>query len=350
MPEIWLPYGDVEIVVNIKAEHLSEVVGVADKALPEEDVLSQLGLVERPGLVVTDGSPAARRVLERLAPQWGPVPIRTVGGGEEPAAGRVEFGPVDGQMFMVDSALVDGRLLVVSEAKFDPVYGFYGSAPLVVEALGLRREALKRWKGSVSPGADTDPLWFAMRAASQLRDMKALEAVSAPRGVAHLSYGDAASAKSASADYLNSKRRMRVEPSRFVIIGCGGEDDTLSKALAVAANNLRAVAADAEVVVVAECGRGLGSAYLRGLADGTPAQKGSGGADEAALRELRRAGSLRLVSVLPKSIVEKRFGMSAHSSLGEALEAVERKHGWRVKATVLPEASMMMSDGQTINT
>ncbi|MEM0286891.1 MAG: hypothetical protein QXG05_01800 [Nitrososphaerota archaeon] len=349
MPEIWMPYGNVEVVINVKAEQLGEIIDIDNQAIEKESLRSKLAAVSVPDIIVHDQFEYSKKIVHELISTWGEAgkTVKIFSGYDiENAwndAQSVEVGPVDGSMIRFPSPLIDQSILVVSMGSFHPIYGYYGTIPFIAETIGLREQMIRRWRKTVESGKDTDAFWFAEKVVSNLKKLVSFEYVPSPSGIAHLAYGDASSVRSSIKEFIDNKRQIKAKGSRLVILGCGGLglDSTLSSALITAGNNMSIIPKDAEIVVVAECGKGLGSQELRAAADNMAPQRSS--SEGFILESLRSTANVHLVSILPKSIVERRLGFIAHSSLKEAFESIESKHGWRLKSTILPHASFMMT-------
>src|SRR5579885_2098708 len=328
MPEIWLPYGKDEIVINIKAEYLGSVVESTEKQLDAEQLV--IDDVDYADVVIHDGSKQTKII------EADPLDFNS-----NQASDASEHTLVDGSMVKVPSFLLKSKVLVISPCSFDPLFGFYGPHILLTSYAGLLREAVKRWDRKLNPGGDPDTGWFAMRLAKSIPDLKVMTFLKGPRGILEFRYGEVESAFSYMKDYLKSRRSVEVQQSRFIIIGAGGDsaDRTLAGSLLSASNNIEVAAEDAEIILVAECSDGLGSAYLRGIVDGAQLSRDPSAWEETMLENISSRGNIHLVSTLPKAMVERRLKMKAYSSLREAFEAVQSSHGWRFKASVITDSS-----------
>lgn len=356
MPEIWLPYGTNEVVINIKAENLAETADINDKPLQEDEVLNSLKQVERPQAVVTDGTSASRTILEKLSRVWGDstgilnvVELKSWQNGEQdtnrPADKTSELGIVDGVLVRAPVSMLEAKPLLISACVFDPVFGFRGPEVLLTKMTSLEVEALKRWNGTMAPAGDTDPFWFASKVADLFAGLKALTMVPTAGGPAMLSYGEVKASSEGARGYLRTSGKRELRGSRLTVLGCGGSDydSTLADALVMLGNHLDIIPDEAEVIIAAECSDGLGSRRFRNIADGVQGGRPGESVEERILKELSERATVHLVSTLPKSIVEKRFKLDAHSSLREAFEKVEARHSWRLKANIIPRAPLIWS-------
>jgi len=348
MPEIWLPYGRDEIVINIKAEYLSDVVESSEKTVDAEQLNLAIDDFDYADVVIHDGSKQSRMILDLLSKKWESkgkqarfIEAKPLDFDATQASEAIEHTLVDGSMVKVPSFLLRSKVLIISPFNFDPLFGFYGPHVLLASFAGLLNEAVKRWDRKLNPGGDPDTGWFARRLAKSISDLKVLAFLKGPRGVIEFKYGEVEAAFSYMKEYLKSKRSIEFQQSRFMVIGSGGDpiDRTLAGSLLSASNNIDGVSEDAEIILVAECGDGLGSSYLRRVVDGAQLNRDSSTWEETVLANINSRGKIHLVSTLPKAIVERRLKMKAYSSLREAFETVQSSHGWRFKANVITDSS-----------
>jgi hypothetical protein len=364
VPEIWLPYGQVEVVINAKAENLGDVVEAPPHVLGDQAVLEQIKGLPRKGFVLLDGSNSSVDVLNLVASVWQAPPKEVTVSGRGPwspgvlkrlerfgysvsvEAPEAELGVVDGVLVRSLAKLRPDDSLVISEGAFDPVFGFRGAPVAVTRALGLGVEAVRRWKGEPASGKDTDPGWFAGRVASEVGDVLSLEYVRGRKGLAALNLGSCSEAHSRSAKFLGDNDMFTISKSRFFMVSPGGGegDPTLHSALLALLNQMEALGEDAEAVLIAEALEGLGSAALRSLCDMDVRQESlshvEGYEDVLMLKWIKANLKLHMVSTLPRTIVEKRLGLIGHQSAKQAFEEVESRHGGKLKATVVKDASI----------
>ncbi|MEM0117317.1 MAG: hypothetical protein QXV32_02615 [Conexivisphaerales archaeon] len=348
MPEIWLPYGKDEVVINVKAENINHIVESSEKQIDEEELLSRLENVEYSDLVIHDGSRQSRQLIELLQKKWESsskkprlIEARSLIFDSAQEASEAEHLLVDGSMLKVPSFLLKGRPLVISSFSFNPIFGFFGPHLLLAAASGLVGEAMKRWDRKLSPGGDPDAGWFLMRFARSIPESKTVTFVRNSKGITEVRYGDIEATIAYMKDYLKTRGSAELQQSRLVVLGAGGDvnDSTFASSLLSVANNLNAIADDAEIIIVAECIEGLGSSYIRRIVDGAQLSRDASAWEEVILNELAKRGRIHLVSTLPKSIVERRLKMKPYSALRDAFESVQQAHGWRFKANIIADSS-----------
>ncbi len=157
MPEIWLPYGDVEVVLSLKAEQLSQEVKVEDGEVDLDEVRERIESLEfdfSRGLTVLDEGPYSIQILDLTISTLGlkPSDIRLLApaktwrvlerrGFKRPSSGYSSLGIVDGCRITAPSEVERGTL-VISEVGFDVLYGFKGPWSAVCDSLDLKGEVI----------------------------------------------------------------------------------------------------------------------------------------------------------------------------------------------------------------
>jgi hypothetical protein len=354
MPEIWFPYGSVEVVLNVKAENVGQEVYLKDEGMSMEAIKGRLEKVDFSpgrGLVMVDENPISLEILDLLLGIWR----------VEPADVRVMAPPsflsrLERRGFSLPSsplkkAVVDGssvdipvedEILVIGEAGFDVLYGYKGPWSVLTDSLGLRREVWKRKEEKVTPGKEDHGTWFAERVMEEVSPT-VISYLPATKGVSEIFVG-----KNVKKEVLKrlEKRRMRVEPLRLVVISAGGEpfDDTLSGILRASCNHLSALK-EGEMILVGEAGRGLGSEALELKAEGREGSLSDyvhGLEDLECLKLLKELGQVNLVTSLPEAFIN-RLGIKVYRSLSKAFYDIQSRHGRRLKSILISHGSLTLS-------
>ena len=352
MPEIWLPYGDVEVVLNLKAELLAQElraeIGGADLSPVKE-------MEGRPGLVIIDENPYSLELLNVAMGAWGAKPseVAVMGpprlmkvlerrGFKRPTSGIVDIGIVDGRRILAPAEAAGGAL-VIAEVGFDVLYGYKGPWSALCDALGLRGEVWKRKEEKLTPGTEDGWSWFAEEVLKAFGG-DAIAYIMGADGPYKIYVGDAMKAGESLKPHL---MRKGLRPTRFLIVSAGGRpyDETLSGVLRAACNHQAILARDAELVVVGEARLGLGSKPLEMMFEGMPIPSDyiEGMEDLLCIELLKERGELHLVTALPEAML-KRLGLRAHRSVSKAFEEIEARHGWRLRATVIHHGALILTN------
>ena len=355
MPEVWFPYGGVETLVTIQAENL----GAAVEPVPEDRPVETQGLVDLlkgpASLVVCDFAPTTvslvKSLVAMLPSQEG---LKVLSGESKKLEGAVS--ELKGRVVQLDRPIegavgVPGQLadpwqkVFVSTARPDPLYG-------IVDA---RIQAALNWlPGASEAGAgareDMEPTPFektdSFDAVSGLAGSfsNATFASVVPRGGKVRQVFENAPFDAVKQGFLESN----VSPSRGLIIGPGGKgfDDTFSSALRTLWGSLGAVRRGGEILMVCECGSGMGSQAMEMLVSGRLQGEGKKrdkyvpGLEEVYyLSKLKEEYGVMLLSGLPEVFAKGKLGLSTARGSGEAVGRLLNKLGRTAKVNLVSRAS-----------
>lgn len=331
MPEIWLPYGEVEVVLATGSENLGSIVESKLSGISQQEI----NLKPYKNIII-DGRDMSKVVLQKY--------LGTVSAQADSSTPAIRTVTVDGVDVNIPPNLSDNTLLV-GTTRVDPMYGFLGPHSLVAKELGLDMEVWRRKDGGLHAVNEDNGVWFSKRLLESC-DADALFYFDLTKPPI---YGQALKVYE---ELLNIYKvnNLPQKQSKFTIISAGGSphDDTLSDALAVAHSIIGYLAEDSELIIVAQMKDGLGSPALRGLVEGkkfktaTGEQYRSGVEGVAALVELKATAKVHLVSALPSAYAD-RLGVRLFSSLRDAFKAVQEAHKGRFKANIIKNASIYHS-------
>jgi hypothetical protein len=355
LPEVWIPYGSVETLVTIQAENLGELIEPrADEAqvqVQQLDELSGTSLVfigdTKPttlelvrSLLGRDGSSALRfctRDTKRVESSLPELKGRLL----EPSQDTVKTA---GGFSISSSIFAAGSKLVIATAQPDPLFGIVDAR--VRCALDFVNGA---WEGAAAARKDYEPTPFERTESYDLLD-GAVRDVADIRFVTIVPRGGRAGAVLVDPsfdDVRGSFYSCGVSQSKAMVVGVGGAgyDDTLSGALRTVWSVLEGVRKSGELLVVAECSRGLGSRALELLVTGRLGEEGRGrgkyveGLEEVFyLNKLKQEYDVMLLSGLPEVYAKTKLGFSTAKGSAEALAKLLTKLGRTSKVNVVTRA------------
>lgn len=357
MPEIWVPYGDVETLLTIQAENLGEVVE------PQPDV--EAAEVERlaetirasQSLFVCDAKPATLEFVRRLLPAisgmaalpiFAPSPKRLESALPE-LKGRVSAttGPAQGERGSLERELAsDGRKMVVASAQPDPLFGIIDAkvAACLCWARGSRASAAKARRDYVPTPFEKTRAYDAMeKTASGVPGASFVTAV--PRAGSLRSVLENAPFDAVANGFYESKPQR----AKAMIVGVGGRgyDDTLSGALRLVWSALGGVKTPGDLLLIAECSEGLGSRALEMLVTGRIAPDSGRRREEYVdgleevfyLEKLKEDYDVVLLSGLPHLYARSKLGLPVASGASEALGRLLGRLGRTGKVNLVTRAA-----------
>ena len=358
MPELWIPYGNVETLVTLQAENL----GVVAEATPEggsTDFARVAELVRgATQLFICDSAPATFELLKGVVQGLGensglkvfsPAPKRLEAAVPE-LKGKITTLPpplsaVEGVEPVYAQQLLDpGAKLFLGSAKPDP---FFGIADARVEACldwvaRTQASAAKATKGmEPQPFQKTGAYEKIEELADGISEAKFLTGI--PRG------GKLWTAmEDAPFDAIrNGFTKTQMSQTRGMVIGAGakGYDDSLSSAIRGVWSAISGVRKTGTILLVAECADGIGSSALEMLVTGRMESERKRGTYVDGLEEvfylskLKEEYDILLLSGLPETYSRAKFGLTTARGAAEAVGRVLNKVGRSGKMNVVPRAN-----------
>jgi len=365
MPEIWLPYGTVEVPLKIKAENLGKIHTPNTKPLDENSIKSRIKELELKGntlIFVSEADEVSASLIKAV------VNTSTDSGKTASISVGVERSlhswvkkvceglNVKIEVFTAEKASeevqqYDTRLLI-SRVSFNPLFGFLGGPVTLLKTLrpNFIAEAFKRAQSDEPrPGEETEASFYAYSEAERLQ-MLGLEYISINEVLVDIAVGDLIEAhKQISQTLLDLCKISLSNPPEAIIASVGSRKpaSTLASALNTLWNITKPLD-NTTVVFFAECINGLGSEALRVAATRDIERYLSqtnyieGLESILYLKWLMKKTKPALLSTLPKHYVN-RLGFDYLRSASDALPYILKQKGSRVKIHIFPltEATLL---------
>jgi hypothetical protein len=367
MPEIWLPYGTVEVPIKIKAENLGKIYTPNTKPLDENSIKSRIKELEIKGktlVLVSEADEASASLIKSMVNTSAEICYTasiTVGAERSLHSWlkRVCEGlNVNIKVFTGEKASeaevqqYDTKLLI-SRVSLNPLFGFVGGPVTLLKTLrpSFVSEAFKRMRsGEPKPGEETEASFYAYSEAERFH-MLGLEYISINDVLVDVAVGDLVKAHKQISQTLLDLCKITLDNTPEAIIASAGSRkpaSTLASALNALWNVTKPLEDDATVVFFAECIDGLGSEALRLAATRNIEPYLSQGnyidglESIIYLRWLMKKTKPALLSTLPNYYVN-RLGFDHLRSASDAVPYILKRRGGRTKIHIFPlaEASLL---------
>ena len=381
MPEIWFPYGPVEVAINLKVENLFEHIESKYSPMSEESITQIISTVDandKTCILLPNPSNGSIEIVRRLLLEFKSKNISLdtinlvsekqylshirktlsevsvkVSESESPTEVCGKIDNIDIKLPRLFNAS-DNRI-IVTNSGFDPLFGYASGPSTLVRSLGgpLMAEAFKRRDSDIpQPGTDTNPYKFAKEIAARISNLQSIEVISDGSGISSLFSGNILDAQMASTKTLSECSSVSgSDELRAVIVSAGGLDFdfTLSKSLRALYNVMDGVKEKGYVALVAECSGGLGSDALRmfvsGRLDMTSLRKEDyvdGLEDLVYLKTAQKKYNLMLVSILPTYYAETKLGLRQFKKAGDAFSHILSSSGSKTKVLIISNGSLTL--------
>jgi hypothetical protein len=375
LPEIWVPYGPVEVSFDIKQENLSQILDPRPEKLPKDDLerkVSEISSTET--LIVLSGTNGTSQLLDvflsmnkkikkiQFTKQTSSLVKRKA---QEHMISNVEPLNADDligvEMTDVGTAKLPSavknnpNVAILTSVHYDPLFGLTSAASDLISLVPESKSvAFNKSKDELpcTPSESSASL-FATRVLQALPNTNVLEVIEkAGVGVLNVFSGEAEATHAKVVEFWKNNLKASLQNrTERIIFGCGGgeNDKSLTDAFARSffniVENLSLKDSGAKICMLAECAQGLGSEALLRYVTGrfTPV----GNLDQIAyidglevllsFYKVQEELDLSLISTLPKYYGEK-FQFKMFSGAREAPLSVISA-GSRAKIVVVPDAS-----------
>jgi hypothetical protein len=370
MPEIWLRYGTTDVVLDIRFENLASQVSSNFPAMPDDQVREALiagaPVADNMLVIALSSSRAAAKAVSQIAARAPSsvtvdVPGRLAGSLRSGLAAVADQQAPAVSINRIDYQSLEERCkkfqstVIISQAEYDPLFGFAGAPTALVRALYPEKmaEAFGARRGNVpEPGVQGAPLKIATAAVEGLQQATtSVELVANSAGVAGVHTGTVNGAFAEAVEQLRSMPAAEVEQCRSAVISASSEPGphaTLAGALNSLWNSAHAVKEGGTAVLLAECREGIGGGALQALAEGRLKQEQvalspytEGLEHLLYIQELRTKRELGIVSSLPNYYAAK-LGFSTYAGVKDAFEKMLAKHGKGHKSLVVSDADISL--------
>jgi len=355
MPEIWLNYGNNDVVLDILAENLDETP-VFDATLLDESKINEkletIDLSKPLEIALLNYTDSVQIILNKI------------------------FEKCDEKSFLKPKLLVDKRvlpyiksknsenvsiiefeqdeitnsnLIFLSEMEFDGLFGFETNSTRLTKRFGKSEmlDAFRKRNGdSPNPGKTLPSIEIANNFVDSF-EISSIEIISNSQGIIDFSVGHPKSTMSLS-DLFTKSCSQNLEPHKTFIVSTGKDasNQTLSKSLSSLWNCHSSVKNQGLVILLAECLNGIGSESFQQFIDGrlsiekikNSSQYIDGMENLLYLNDVQKKIQLGLISILPEVYV-KKLNMIPFDGVKKGMDYILKNQGIRQKVKIIEDGA-----------
>jgi hypothetical protein len=358
MPEIWLNYGETEVVLDIKAENLEQKLAVEGKTLSDSDIkskLESLDLSKPTELVILNTSESVKKILSYIFVKCEeksiPKPsifadkriINTIKKYLPEQSSISEFSNMD---------VSNSNLVFVGEMEFDGMFGFETISTRLLKKFGSEHmlSAYEKRKGNLpSPGQNVESFQIAKKF-SQKFEVLAVEIIANSNGICDLSVGHPSSTSSLSRTF-SSYAIKDIGKHKTMIISTGKEssNDTLGKTLSSMWNCSESIKNNGFAVLVGECKFGIDLEAIQHFIEGhlsidslkKPSHYVNGMENLLYLTEIQKKFQIGLLSTLPQ-FYTKKLNIKSFNGIKQIIDHVLKIQGQKQKVQVVTDGARII--------
>ena len=355
MPEIWLNYGQNEVVLDIMAENLDEKIEFEQPVIDDSTInenIQGLDLSKPTEIVIQNYAPSVQKILgkiyEKCEIKSFSKPKLLVDKRNLPQIKVNNPDTVSINEFE-EQDLSNSNLVFLGEVQFDGLFGYETVATRLLRKFGAEKmlEAFSHRSGNIpNPGTDSPSLDDAKKFTDTF-EISCIEITANKKGISGIQIGHPSKTSSISQILLKSATTFE-EKFRTMIISTGRDasNQTLSSSLNSVWNFHTSIKNQGLVILVAECMGGLGSETFQKLIDGriTPekiknASKYEDGMENLLyLSEIQKNFQIVLTSILPELYV-KKLGVIPVDGIKKSMDYILKNQGPRQKVQVIEDGA-----------
>ena len=355
MPEIWLNYGNNDVVLDILAENLEEKPVFDNKPMDESLISEKLESVDLSKpieialLNYTDSvQTILGKIFEKCENKSILKPKLLV---DKRILSFVKSrNPENTQIIEFEQdEITNSNLIFLSEMEFDGLFGFETNSTRLTRRFGKSEmlDAFKKRNGdNPNPGKALDSIQVANNFVDSF-EISSIEIVSNSNGIIDFSVGHPKTTMALS-DIFAKSCSQNLEPHKTFILSTGkyASNQTLSKSLSSLWNCYSVVKNQGLVILLAECLNGLGSESLQQFIDGrlsiekikNSSQYIDGMENLLYLNELQKKFQVGLVSILPEAYI-KKLDIIPFDAVKKGMDYILKNQGIRQKVQIIEDGS-----------
>ena len=355
MPEIWLNYGNNDVVLDILAENLDEKAAFDSKTMDESlinEKLEGIDLSKQIEIALLNYTDSVQTILTKI---FDKCENKSISKPKLLVEKRIlplvkSKNPENTSIIEFEQdEITNSNLIFISEMEFDGLFGFETNSTRLTKRFG-KSEMLdafkKRNNDNPNPGQNLATIQVANNFVDSF-DISSIEIISNSNGMIDFSVGHPKSTMSLSNPFAKSCSQTLDARKTFILsTGKDASNQTLSKSLSSLWNCHSAVKNQGLVILLAECLNGLGSESLQQFIDGrlsiekikNASQYIDGMENLLYLNELQKKFQIGLVSILPEAYI-KKFDIIPFDAVKKGMDYILKNQGMRQKVQIIEDGA-----------
>jgi hypothetical protein len=361
MPEIWLVYGETEIILDIKYENILKIASPIFETMTYEKIQTAINdnaVIEESTLILFMTPfqfmlPIIKafhdQLIERKINSWeicivsSPLSQRTrhLVFDEKINITRISSDQIN------DKISTFQNIILVDKLEYDPVFGFGGTHSRFIRK--CRPEVMNEIYPTVIgkiplPGQQTEPLKIAMENAAKI-GYQMINVISDKNGIDSLHFGNSIESFLQSVSQFKLKSTVEGENSKSGIFS-GGTNYNIQKSLGesmnILWNNIHTISQNGTIILLSENREGIGSGalsrYVEGRLDLVDLNKHNYMKDMEHLNFLQLFKDkieIMVISTIPSVYLDK-LGIRSLPKIKDGLEYLLKKNGKYHKVNIIP--------------
>ncbi len=365
MPEIWLGYGDSDVILDIKYENILDINKAEFPLLNNESLYSELEkeIKIQESTLILNFNPFIQMIpilkiineigkinnisdLEINTPSTSiPLKIKRELNDNGITIRRVEGSEILGKMKYFK------KTIILEKTEYDPFFGYKGASTELMRS-SFPNEMNQAYATIIDrhpqPGVILEPLNISLES-SKMSNIETVQVIANKDGINSINCGDIESSFKKSIEEFDRISKRKVEKSKSAFISGNSNfniQSTLGNSLNLLWNNYQAVKENGTIILLSENLMGIGNGALLQYVEDRLDQNGI--KKNQYVKDIEHLNFLNLikdkfdiyaVSSLPRAYLNK-LGIKTVSRIQEGLETILMRHGKNSKISIIPNSEL----------
>ena len=358
MPEIWLNYGNNDVVLDILAENLEERPIFESNNLDDSKInerLESLDLSKPIEIALLNYTDSTQIILSKI---YEKCEAKSISKPKLLVDKRIlslvkSRNPEDTPIIEFEQdEITNSNLIFLSEMEFDGLFGFETNSTRLTKRFGKSKmlDAFKKRDSDIpKPGQPSPSIQVANEFVDSF-EVSSIEIISNSSGIIDFAIGHPKSTMALSGLFAKSCTQ-NLEPHKTFILSTGknASNQTLSKSLSSLWNCYPNVKNQGLVILLAECLNGIGSESLQQFIDGrlgiekikNASHYIDGMENLLYLNEIQKKFQVGLVSILPE-VYSKKLDMIPFDGVKKGMDYILKNQGIRQKVKIIEDGARII--------
>tara|TARA_B100000029_G_scaffold489310_1_gene546941 strand:- start:1248 stop:2330 length:1083 start_codon:yes stop_codon:yes gene_type:complete len=358
MPEIWLNYGNNDVVLDILAENLEEKLSFEDRSMDESlinEKIENIDLSKPLEFVLLNYTNSVQKILDKIFEKCENKSIsrpKILADKKILPLIKSRNSETLSIMEFEHDEITDSNLIFLSEMEFDGLFGFETNSTRLTKRFGKSEmlDAFKKRNGDTpNPGQNLPTMNIANDFVDAF-EISSIEIISNYNGIIDFSIGHPKSTVSLSDVFVKSSTK-KLEPQKTFIVSTGKDasNQTLTKSLSSIWNCYPAVKNQGFLILLAECLNGVGTESFQQFIDSrldiqkikNSSRYIDGMENLLYLNEIQKKINIGLVSILPETYA-KKLDIVPFDGIKKGMDYILKNHGMRQKVNIIEDGARIL--------
>ena len=370
MPEIWIPYGDVEVSVDINTENLLGVIKNENKNIDIETIIKKIKKIKLNHtfiIILGDVSTQTISICKELLNIFKDeetikkIQVYTIKNNKELQNSLLKLNKLNEIIYInnqvkkiIKEKIHSENIIFISEASFNPLFGFNGGPITLAKIINeqLISEAFYNQELFLPNSGNNKIGNIIEKEYQEYNNITSIELISENNeNIAEIEIGKLNHTHNLMKEKLNNNIRNSEKKFQSGIFSCDKKyNSSLTRSLNGIWNTYTSFTEKSTITILSESSNGFGSEALQLFANNQLNMKDvikekryiDGLENIIFLKNISENFIINIVSTLPNYYMEKKFKFRTFKKANDAVSSSIRRHGKSSQIVIIPHTSNIL--------